>query len=75
MPDPKGLSDETRLLFKLVMEGDQTFQSELAAELGVTRARVNQMLRPGSNMTLKTVEKVAQALGYKAEVKLTKVTD
>jgi len=38
-------------------------RSELARRMGVTPARVTQMLRPGCNYTLSTVSRVSKALG------------
>jgi DNA-binding phage protein len=40
-------------------------QSELARRLGVSRARVSQLLQHKSSPTLRTMVEVAAALGYK----------
>lgn len=45
-------------------------QTELATRLGKTRGHVSQLLAGGRNLTLGTIAEVADALGYRAEVRL-----
>ena len=45
-------------------------QTELAKRLGVTSGRVSQVLNGGQNLTLRTLESIADALGARFEVSL-----
>lgn len=71
MPDP--LTDETCRLIKFILSSERMRQSDLAIALGVTPANVSQLLNKHSNLTLKTIERIADALGYEAEVVFKKV--
>ena len=46
-------------------------QADLAREMGVSRARVSQILRGNDNLTLKSIVAVAIALGSRVELQLT----
>ena len=47
-------------------------RSDLSRVLGLHRSRVTKILDHDDNLTFKTMYRVAQALGYKIEINLTK---
>jgi transcriptional regulator with XRE-family HTH domain len=50
------------------MDIEHTAQSELAAELGVSKGRVSQVMNNPGNLTLKNVIQYARALGKKVSI-------
>ncbi len=52
------------------MEERGLTQADLAREMGVSRARVNQILRGNDNLTLKSIVAVAIALDARVDVQL-----
>lgn len=54
----------------LILEDRDITQAELARLLGVSRARVSQMMRHRSSVTVRTMVEVAAALGCHLEIKL-----
>lgn len=55
------------------MEERGMTQADLAREMGVSRARVNQILRGNDNLTLKSIVAVAIGLDSRVEVRLVPV--
>jgi len=53
-----------------IMEEKGVSRSELAARLGVSKAAVSKLLNNGSNMTLKRLLSIAEALGQELRVNL-----
>lgn len=66
-PDPEIISP---ILVRWAREDAKLTQGELAQRLGTTYQAIQKLERPGSNPTVKTLNKVAKALGKELEIAL-----
>lgn len=64
MAEGTRLNMEARSEITRLMRETGCSRSDLARLLGVSRVCITQMFDPSRNLTLDTVERVAQALGY-----------
>lgn len=53
------------------IKGNKT-QSDFATELGISRTYVNDLLQGKRNLSINTMTKIADRLGYDVEIKLVK---
>ena len=59
---------DAQFLIQELLNQQGMSRAELARRIGVSKARLTQMLRPDANPTLRTVARVFQALGHKAQL-------
>lgn len=67
------LSNDVVNAIVAVMETDKVTRSQLAKELGTSVANITQCIRPGTNMTLKTINRMLFTMGYKLDVQAVKL--
>ena len=60
-------NDVTAQILRIMSDRDIS-RTQLADRLGVGRARVSNMLKPGTNYTVASLERIADALGVELEV-------
>lgn len=63
-------SEMARAELLAAMRGAGLPQVEVARRMRVTQAWVSQILAPGHNLTLRTVERFAAALGRRVEIRV-----
>lgn len=57
------------------MEQSGKTQKDVAEELGVTAARVSQMMNGDANLTIKSIARIADVLGHRFDPQLTPIKD
>ena len=62
------LADDYVDMVRLFMRAEEVSQRELARRLRVTEARVSQLLNEPGNLTITTMERVAEVLGFEIQV-------
>lgn len=65
----KSLSEHVIDQFKAVMKERGLNQTELGVKMGATPANVSRFLSTSENLTLKTLERIAKAIGGEIEIK------
>lgn len=67
------LSENVLSILNNLMEHEKMTRSEIAKQINTSVANVTQSMRPGANLTLKTLNRLLYALGYTLEVKAVKL--
>lgn len=67
----KSLTEQIVGQFKVAMKEKRIDQSRIAEILGVTRANVSAMFMKHRNLSLRSVERLAEAIGGTLEIKFT----
>jgi len=52
-------------------KGEKT-QSQFAKEIGISRTYINDLIQGKRNLSIKTLEKIANKMGYSVEIKFIK---
>lgn len=65
----KSLSENVIAQFKNAMKAKNINQTELGVKMGATPANVSRFLSTSENLTLKTLERIANAIGGEIEIK------
>lgn len=68
-PMKKSLSEQIVEQFKAVMSEKKLTQTELGVKMGATPVNVSRFLSTSENLTLKTLERIANAIGGEIEIK------
>ena len=70
LPIPVGPTVAVRVQFRWARQDLGLSQADLAERLGVSRQQISQIESPDCNLTLETLQKVAEALGRRVSVQL-----